>query len=293
VTVLSFAPVTGASIDSDVKTIGDTIVYNITVQDVSMLGNWQVNVTWDQTLLNYSSFSIPSDNVFATSGQSLITPAPVFGSGWASFGASLLDASAWNYNGSGVLCQITLTIIHQPANPSSSSTIGFEGKYSNTFLLAGIEGTTIPFNIQTSTFTYNLIQTVTHTVGSFTVTTFSNTSILRNNVTQLGDGSLQFNANGANGTAYFVNVTIPTGLLGGVGKVTVNGVDVTTQALISSGGGNTYVYYSSTFGTSSTPSTFSTINLIPEGLLLLLMAGMIASLASAAFIKTSRKRRAE
>jgi hypothetical protein len=289
---VSVVPVDGSTFNSNEVTIGDRITYNITAQDVQFLGNWQANVTWDETLLALTDPAtdviVPSDNVFSeaeAAGYTIVNPgAPDVGTNSMMYGAAILQTDTpWTFNGTGVLMQIVLTIVRQPDDPASTCTIGLANKYTDTFMLDAM-GTDISFSITESSYTYNLIKTVTHSVAGTTVTTYSNASILSNNVTVQNDGSLEFMVNGKSGTGYYVNVTIPKTIFTEVGIVKVNGIEVTNPE-ITSDENNNYVYISMPFSSSST------INILPENILLLLLAGLMVSVVSVAFIKNSSKRK--
>jgi len=47
------------------KEIGDTFIANVTVFDVGNLFSWQLNITWDPSVLNLVNATLPPDHVFA------------------------------------------------------------------------------------------------------------------------------------------------------------------------------------------------------------------------------------
>jgi len=88
------------------KGVGDTFVVNITVADVTDLSVWQIYLTWDPSLLDFVSYELPPDNVFA--GQTVINASEV-GTGYVVCDAAL-GPGMNSFNGTGTLCQITLKI---------------------------------------------------------------------------------------------------------------------------------------------------------------------------------------
>jgi len=93
--------------------INSTFIANITVTDVYYLATWQINITWDPTLLKINStddLTIPPDNVFGgyVDGPIGLTikPSSVF-----CVAGMELGAPSEYMNGSGTLCQIKFTIL--------------------------------------------------------------------------------------------------------------------------------------------------------------------------------------
>jgi hypothetical protein len=274
--------------------IGEKIVFNVTVQDVEQLYNWQIKVTWDPELLNFSNIIIPEDHVFAgaeEAGKALYYAGPVIEPGSLVYGCTITeDLPYWTFNGTGVLCQIELEIIRQPSAPQSSCTIGLAEKYDTTFLEAWIPpGQNIPFNIENATYNYVLVERVRHSLLGYTVETYSNAIILANSVTQSeGKTAINFNVYGAPGTSAFVNVTIPKALLTDSWVIYLNGVDKTSDAQITEDATNTYVYIEFVFA--------STVNVEIEGSWIvpelpnvyLLTAILLISAASTVFLTNKR-----
>jgi len=102
---------------TDTTMAGDTFVVNVTVADVTDLQIWQIHVRWNPTILQYVNIWLPTDNVFAGSGKSLITPPPTVDpdGGGVTFGATYINGDPgtpeyWTFNGTGTLCQMTLRI---------------------------------------------------------------------------------------------------------------------------------------------------------------------------------------
>ena len=130
--------------------VNSTFIANVTVMDVSYLAGWQVNITWDPTLLRINSardVSIPSDNVFGDYAFPLglkITHSSVF---WL---AVILNAPTNHVNvTSGTLYQVRFTIITNDtsARGSLSCDLHFvvEGEYSNHTILGDSDAEVIPY----------------------------------------------------------------------------------------------------------------------------------------------------
>jgi hypothetical protein len=125
------------------KVVGDTFTINVTVNNVQDLSAWQVGVKWDPTLLNFTSVSIPADNIFA--GKSYLPAGPDFPEpGYIVYGASLSFGQT-SVSGSGRLCQIVLKIAKAPSpGQTLQCDIKFENIRVDTFLLNS-EGLDISF----------------------------------------------------------------------------------------------------------------------------------------------------
>jgi len=269
--------------------IGDQVILNVTIQNVALLGGWQLNITWDPSLLDYITIGLPSNHIFA--GKTYIPIGPVVGDGTVVFGLQLMDPSAWNFTGTGILCQLKLGVARQPVSPQSSCTIGLENKYVDT-ILVDADGFSIPSTIGNATYTYVLVEHVTHLVLDNIVETYSNAIILTNSVIP-SDTAINFTAYGASGTTAFVNVTIPKALLTAEGSpwiVYLNGADVTSTTTITSDADNTYVYLEFAFGS---PATIKIQGawIVPELGNLLLIVLFIASLMAVILAKTSIRKK--
>jgi len=126
---------------TNTKKVGDTFVINITVVEVTDLQCWQINFTWNASLLGFVSIKRPTDHVFAGSGKSMIAPAPKVEPGYVLWGCTYINADPyWTFNGTGRLCQITLNIT-QPVEglPETevSCNLGFARLNDITYLLDG------------------------------------------------------------------------------------------------------------------------------------------------------------
>ena len=103
---------------TDTKIVGEYIFLNITVSDVADLANWQMMITWDSTLLAYSSITRPSDHVFAVAEQppyskSMVAPSPIINPGNVTWGCTFIngvDNDHFSFNGTGRLCVLKLKI---------------------------------------------------------------------------------------------------------------------------------------------------------------------------------------
>jgi len=269
--------------------IGDQVIINVTVQNVALLGGWQVNLTWDPNLLDYVTIGLPSNHVFA--GKAYTPVGPVVGDGTVIFGLQLNDPISWNFTGTGILCQLKLGVARQPVLPQSSCTIGLVNKYVDTVLL-DVDGYTIPSTISNATYTYVLVEHVTHLVSDNIVETYSNAIILTNSVIP-SDTAINFTVYGASGTTAFVNVTIPKTLLRAEGSpwiVYLNGTDVTSTTTITSDADNTYVYLEFAF-TSPVTIKIQGSWIIPEFGNILLIVLFMASLMAVVLAKTSIRKK--
>ena len=122
------------------------VLANLTVVDVANLATWQVNVTWDPTLLkidNIADIIYPPSNVFGSwyDGPIGLTRNP--GSIFCVMGIKLA-APFDSFNGSGRLCQIRFKIVKNDTGGLSGSihidtTALFKTKLIDT------EGELIPF----------------------------------------------------------------------------------------------------------------------------------------------------
>lgn len=191
-------------------TLPTAITFNITVANVTSLGSWQVGVEWDETLLSYTSISLPTDNVFA--GQGPITAGPFTEVlGQVVYGAACGPGQP-GFNGSGILAQIVLAI-DTPVQAPASCPVDFEGVTVDTFLTA-LNLADIPFTAVTSTFSYQYLYgtVVTHTISgsSNLAVTESNGTIASNSATiDTVNHTISFNVTGTAGDTDFLYVQIP------------------------------------------------------------------------------------
>ena len=141
---------------SEMIGVGDTFWVNIIVRDVNDLQLWQVNVTWDATLLEYAGHELPPDNVFAGAERSLITPTPTIGPGMFVWGCTYINDPYWTFNGTGTLFRLKLKVkqgVSQISPRSVECDIEIAGKGESTFLLNGA-GYDIPFDVVNGHYKY-------------------------------------------------------------------------------------------------------------------------------------------
>ncbi|MEM3788971.1 MAG: hypothetical protein QXN95_03790 [Candidatus Bathyarchaeia archaeon] len=266
---------------SNMTKVGDEITFNVTVVDVEDLQNWQIHLTWDPTLLNFTEISLPSDHVFAGANRAMITPSLDVGPGYVSWGCTYINDPYWTFNGTGVLCQVKLKIIRQPLSPQSTCTVGLVNPYEDTFILNAAEND-IPFTIENATYTYKLVSPVAHQLLGFTILTHTNTSIIANAINHNIAGAwIEFlQVTGAPGTSAYINITLPKNLIWDSWKVYIDGVEVTPQ--ITSDNTNTYIYVEFVFEDYDAVVKVQGSGMVSEQIHLLLMALLMASLIIAA-----------
>ena len=127
--------------------INSSFLANVTVMNASYLAGWQVNMTWDSTLLKINSandVNIPTDNVFGEHALPLglkITPDSVF---WL---ATMLDAPTNHVNvTNGTLFQIRFTSIgNGTVSRSCKIHLVIEGEHPNHTILGNAEAEPIPY----------------------------------------------------------------------------------------------------------------------------------------------------
>lgn len=211
-TQLIIQPVQPSNINfyANFTTLPTAITFNITVVNVTSLGSWQVTVEWDESLLSYTSISLPTDNVFA--GQGPITAGPDTSVlGRVTYGAAAGPGQS-GFNGSGILAQIVLAI-DTPVQAPASCPVDFEGVTVDTFLTA-LNLADIPFTPVTSTFSYQYLYgtVVTHTISgsSNLAVTESNGTIAPNSaVINTVNYTISFNVTGTAGDMDFLYVQVP------------------------------------------------------------------------------------
>ena len=116
------------------KSVGDTFVINLTITDAFDLTSWQVGIQWDPALLDFDSFIVPTDHIFAT--MSPVTAGPDTSTpGLAVYGAAS-GFGKGSFNGTGRLAQLTLKIKQGVgAGQSVQCDLTYEGMFIDTFLL--------------------------------------------------------------------------------------------------------------------------------------------------------------
>lgn len=202
------------------------LAFNLSVVNVTNLGSWQAAVQFNESLLGFVNFSIPTDDVL---GAGVITAGPILNSpGVWIFGGSAAPGFL-GFNGSGVLAQFNLNVT--TVTPPVSCNVDFEGLSTDTFLTA-INLGDIPFTPVTVTYTYTYLQgtTVTHSITGSTnlVTTTTNGTIQPNSEgIDTTTKTLSFNITGNTGDTAFLYAELPKDVIHVTTdpwNVTINGV---------------------------------------------------------------------
>lgn len=214
--------------------IVESLTVNISIQDVTNLGSWQVRLSYNPHIINCTEVFIPNDNIFSgyttTFGytvDNLNGSLEAFNGIWSATGVS----------GSGKLCSITF----QPLSPGISALSFLSGTY-----LRDPDNHPLPFERQDGTIQINDDGFNIHTFNvqnggvNYNITIFSNSSIadFQFNYT---DQKIAFHASGPTGTAGSCTVLIPTPLLNGTFAVLVSGSSVYYS--ISVGSSNQYLFF--------------------------------------------------
>lgn len=107
--------------------VNTTFTANITIKDVDFLGAWQINMTWDRTLLKVNSTDdavIPTDNIFGGEVDPVgltIVPGSIYWMAGIKYGAPFEYVNVTI----GILCQITFTILRNTTDGPLSCPIHF------------------------------------------------------------------------------------------------------------------------------------------------------------------------
>jgi hypothetical protein len=125
---------------------GSVLTVNISIQDVTDLITWQVNVSWDPTQLSFNDIVWPDPtNDFVFANEPIYTLGPLTGTSSAVFSVVCNTAGGGHtFTGSGTLAQLKLNVLTD--NPTCE--IKFENIPVDTFLLDS-EGNDIPFDTET------------------------------------------------------------------------------------------------------------------------------------------------
>jgi len=272
-----------------------TLMFNITLTDVTNITAWQVGIQWDPTILTFNDMSVPTNNIFA--GQSILTAGPDnTNPAIVVFSAALAPGGA-PFTGSGIVAQLELNVTQAALVPPASSTIEFEGIGIDTFLLDK-DGADISSTKTDSLYTnvYLTGDIVTHAIAgsSRPVTTASNGTILPNStVIDTVGKTISFNVTGNMGDIVWLYTDLPKLVInvtnGDITRwnVTVNGAnvfpDITQNATDTS-----------TFGfitlTENATVEVEGDNIIPE-LSSMLIILIIASSATVAIAKSKSRRK--
>jgi len=100
------------------------VLVNVSVFDVANLATWQINITWDPTLLEIAvpeDIYLPPDNIFGDYADPVgltITPSSVY---WVV--GIKLGAPFSSFTGSGTLCQIKFNVTKTPAEGETLTTL--------------------------------------------------------------------------------------------------------------------------------------------------------------------------
>jgi len=212
-TTLIIQPVQPADITfyANYTALPATITFNVSVVNVTNLGSWQLGLQWDKNLLNYSSISLPADNVFA--GQQPVIAGPDQSvAGLVIYGAGAGPGQP-GFNGSGVLAQFTLSVNASDTAPASGEIL-FEAISTDTFL-TGLNLGDIPFTPVTATFnyTYDTVGTVvTHSITGTNnlVVTSSNSTIQANSAgIDTTNKVISFNVTGNASDTSYLYIQLP------------------------------------------------------------------------------------
>jgi len=199
------------------KSVGDTFVINMTITDAFDITSWQVGIQWDPALLDFDSFIVPTDHIFATMNPVTAGPDTSI-PGLAIYGAAA-GFGKGSFNGTGRLAQLTLKIKQGVGTGQSvQCDISFEGMFVDTFLLdrnGGDVTSSYTFNIAHYKYTGPAGPAQTHDIAVTNVAP-SSTSVIENaslsiNVTVANNGDFTetFDAGvKANGTNVALNQTV-------------------------------------------------------------------------------------
>ena len=138
------------------------VLVNITVCDVTNLAAWQINITWNPTLLEIANKAlngdmyIPADNVFGSYADP-IPPTITVSSAYFMVGIKL-GAPFESISGTGTLCQIKFNVTKAPAeNETLSCNIHFtqEGEYPMHTKLVDPDANTIAYTPEDGYYEYS------------------------------------------------------------------------------------------------------------------------------------------
>jgi hypothetical protein len=193
-------------------TVPHLITFNISIVNASRLSAWQVGIQFTPTVLLFDSITIPTDNVFAP--NNIVEAGDTSSPGLVIYGVNLLELTK-NFTGSGVLMQLTLSVVETP--PAMTNLL-FEGISIDTFLLDDT-GADISFTYVGSSFAdIYLIGTKTdHTVSgsSNPVVTITNGTIGQSDLAiNTGDKRIELNVTGTTGDQAYLFAILPKTVIG-------------------------------------------------------------------------------
>jgi hypothetical protein len=271
-----------------------TLVFNITITNVTDLSSWQIGIQWDPAILSYKNISIPTNNIFA--GQSFVVAGPDnTNPAIVVFGAALGPGTV-PFTGSGIVAQLELNVTQAALVPPASSTIAFEGIGQDTFLLDST-GVDILSTKQESMYsnTYLTGNIVTHTItgSSNLVTTHSNGTIEPNSAgINTVTKTISFNVTGNTGDTAFLYAILPKDVINVTAfsnwNVTVNGVKQPSPQITEN---TTHTFVFATFPFASQVNLGVQGNWIIPELSSMLIILIIASSATVAIAKSRTRRK--
>lgn len=167
---------------------GFTFIVNVTVVDVTELQNWQIELNWGQSVLEFSNIWRPSDHVFSGSGMAMVAPPPDIGPGYVAWGCTYINYLGWTFNGTGTLCQIQLKMLSTSSPPPITFNLTLTKLYDETFLLDG-KGHDIQFTVEDGDYTLIALPdiAVTNITPERTIIGQGFSEILKINVTTLNE----------------------------------------------------------------------------------------------------------
>lgn len=292
-TVLAISP-SNYTFYANYTTPPTTLVFNITITNVTDLSSWQFGIQWDPAILSYKNVSVPTNNIFA--GQSIVTAGPDnTNPAIVVYGAAILFGGA-PFTGSGILAQLELNVTQAGLVPPASSTIAFEGIGIDTFLLDkdGVDISSTQINSM-YTNTYLTGNIVTHTIAgsSNLVITQSNGTVEPNSAgIDTVNKTISFNVTGNAGDIAFLYAILPKDVINVTAfsnwNVTVNDVKQSSPQ-VTENATHTFVYTTFPFASQVTLGVQGDW-IIPE-LSSMLIILIIASSATVAIAKSRTRRK--
>lgn len=265
---------------------------NITANNIIDLYGWEFRLFFERTMINlttseYGSFVSSTGTTFEVNKTDTTFNA-THGHVWLA--QSLLGAPS-GANGSGILASITFT-----STKLGDSLLSFDvSKFSDKTATA-ITHDTFGGNISC---VETKIHEITTPVGTFNVTTGSNTAISTIQFSHAAN-MINFTISGSTNTTAYCNVTLPKELVwiseGDSWSVKLNGTAVTP--IISDNTTHTFIYFTASFTSSYIAEIIGADSVIPEfpatitTILMFLMLTVII-VATSKFAKTQRKNRSK
>jgi len=144
---------------TDVKSTGDTFIADIMIFNVTHLASWQINLTWDPTLIDGISAVLGSPNIFE--GKPNLPIGPTWGTGSVIYACSLTttgdyanSTDAWAR-----LCQIEFRIVQgvSQLNPMVTCDIQFVSPRVDTVFLNQEGLDIIPIELRAAVYEYRWV----------------------------------------------------------------------------------------------------------------------------------------